>query len=117
MALHFTRRLTVPLDPSSKARAFTTVKKQSQSEFDLLVSFHGNKVAKYQISAKKNTEEEKKQNFDLKQTYGVLDCHKQGVRGVYISSNDQVFATNSLDSVKVWSVDLFMYSQRNNLQI
>ena len=107
----------MPLDPSSKARAFTTVKKQSQSEFDLLVSFHGNKVAKYQISAKKNTEEEKKQNFDLKQTYGVLDCHKQGVRGVYISSNDQVFATNSLDSVKVWSVDLFMYSQRNNLQI
>lgn len=29
MALHFTRRLTVPLDPSSKARAFTTIKKQS----------------------------------------------------------------------------------------
>lgn len=62
MALHFTRRLTVPLDPSSKARAFTVVKKQSSDKFDVLVSFHGNKVAKYEISAKKNAgdEEEKK---------------------------------------------------------
>lgn len=70
-------------------------------------------MAKYEISAKKSTEEEEKsaEKFSLKQTYGELECHKQGVRGVCISANDQVFATNSLDSVKVWSVDLFMYSQ------
>ena len=34
-----------------------------------------------------------------------------------MSSNDSLFATNSFDSVKVWSVDLFMYSQKNNLEV
>ena len=34
-----------------------------------------------------------------------------------MSANDSMFATNSFDSVKVWSVDLFMYSQKNNLEV
>ena len=34
-----------------------------------------------------------------------------------MASNDQVFATNSFDSVKVWTVDLYRYSQKNSLQI
>ena len=94
MALHFTKRLSVPFDPSSKARAFTVAKRQSTVNFDLLVSFHGNKVAKYQISTKKSgsggaQEEEKSDNkYSLKQTYGEIECHKQGVRGVCISAND-----------------------------
>ena len=39
------------------------------------------------------------------------------MRGVVISTNDQMFATNSFDSVKVWTVDLYRYAQRNSLQI
>lgn len=112
MALHFTKKLTVPLETSSKARAFT-LKKTSSSKKDkieVVVSFHGNSVALYSISMKQDEEEEEKKQFSLKQTYGDLECHKQGVRGVAVSPNDQVFATNSFDSVKVWSVDLFMYA-------
>lgn len=39
------------------------------------------------------------------------------MRGVVISTNDQMFATNSFDSVKVWTVDLYRYAKRNSLQI
>ena len=120
MALHFTRRLTVPLDPSSKARAFVIGKNSSSSDkMEVLVSFHGNQIARYSLTTRKTTaeEEEKTEKINLKSTFGQMECHKQGVRGVVISANDQVFATNSFDSVKVWSVDLFMYSQKNNLQI
>ena len=39
------------------------------------------------------------------------------IRGVTMSANDQLFATNSFDSVKVWSCDLFQYSQKNNIEI
>jgi len=119
MALHFSKKLTVPLDPSSKARAFT-VKKTSTSKkekLEVLVSFHGNSVALYSLDAAKKEGEEEKQAFTLKQTFGQMECHKTAVRGVVVSSNDSLFVTNSFDSVKVWSVDLFMYSQRNNLQI
>ena len=45
MALQFTKRLSVLIDPSSKARAFTVAKRQSLDNFDLLVSFFGKKVA------------------------------------------------------------------------
>lgn len=75
MALHFTRRLIVPLEPSSKARAFTILRKNSNDKFDILVAFHGNSIAKYSITAKKDTggdEEEEKEGekFSLKQTFG-----------------------------------------------
>ena len=114
MALHFAKKLTVPLEPSSKARAFTVYKKSSSSKVDVIVSFHGNSLALYSIETEKD-EETKEAQFQVKQTYGQMECHKQPVRGVCVSANDQVFATNSFDSVKVWTVDLFMYSQRNNL--
>jgi hypothetical protein len=39
------------------------------------------------------------------------------IRGVILSPNDQIFATNSFDSVKVWSVDLFQYQQKNTIDI
>ena len=57
MALHFTRRLNVPLDPTSKARSFAVVKKSSNNKFDVLLAFHGNSITKYSISAQKNEEE------------------------------------------------------------
>lgn len=34
-----------------------------------------------------------------------------------MSANDQLFATNSFDSVKVWTVDLFQYSQKQNIEV
>ena len=78
MALHFTNRLVVTLDPTSKARAFTFVKNKTSTngKFDLLVSYHGNSIAKYRISSKKADEEEKEEQYSLKQTYGQMDCHK-----------------------------------------
>ena len=113
MALHFSKRLTMALDPSSKARSFATVSRSSASKndkFELLVAFHGNSMAKYSVQAKKSKNEEIKQEYELAQNYGALECHKQGVRGVAVAANDQLFATNSFDSVKVWSVDLYRYA-------
>jgi len=121
MALHFTRRLNLTLDPSSKAKSFAIDRKASTSsdKLQLLVGYHGNMVAKYSVSTKKEdtAEESKKEPFSLKSTYGQLDCHKQPVRGVTVAANDGIFATNSFDSVKVWSVDLFQYSQKQSLSI
>jgi len=110
MALHFSKKLNVPLDPRSKARSFTLMKTSTskKSTIEVLVSFHGNSVALYSLKPKKGAEEEK-EPFTLKQTYGQLECHKTPVRGVVVSSNDSVFVTNSFDSVKAWSVDLYMY--------
>ena len=45
MALHFTKKLTMVLDPSSKARAFVALKNySSKDKFDLFVAMHGNSV-------------------------------------------------------------------------
>ena len=79
MALHFTKKLTMVLDPSSKARAFVALKNQSSKDkFDLFVAMHGNSVFQYRVSmAKKNEEEESKEaDFSLKQTFGQIECHK-----------------------------------------
>lgn len=62
MALHFTKKVTVPLDPTSKARSFA-LKKASSSKKDkveVVVSFHGNTVALYSLSTKSEEEEEEK---------------------------------------------------------
>jgi U3 small nucleolar RNA-associated protein 12 len=42
----------------------------------------------------------------IESTYGELECHKMDIRGIVISATDNMFATNSFDSVKVWSVEL-----------
>ena len=39
-------------------------------------------------------------------TFGEMTSHKLDVRGVTMSATDNLFATNSFDCVKVWSVDL-----------
>ena len=114
MALHFTRRLTVALDPSSKVRSFAISKKSgsADSNLEMFVAMHANTICKYSVSTTKKNEEESKEDggaVSLKQSFGQIECHRQGVRGVVVSANDQLFATNSFDSVKVWSVDLFMY--------
>lgn len=79
------------LDPSSKARAFALGKKESKSQsekLEVIVSYHGNTIMNYSVSAKKNTNEETKESFSVAHTYGTLDCHKQGVRGVTVAAND-----------------------------
>jgi len=52
MALHFSRKLVVPLDPSSKARSFALTK-QSEAKCEVVVSYHGNMLTKYSILEKK----------------------------------------------------------------
>ena len=67
MALHFTKKLTVPLDPGSKAKAFCVRKADrgagKDGKAEVLVSFHGNQVALYSISTKTGDEEEEKEKF------------------------------------------------------
>ena len=60
MALHFSKRLTMTLDPSSKARSFATVSRSGSKndKFEMLVAFHGNSMAKYSVQAKKSKNEE-----------------------------------------------------------
>ncbi len=75
MALHFTRRLNLTLDPNSKAKSFAINRKATSSDatkMQLLVGYHGNMVAKYSVSTKKEdaAEESKKEPFSLKSTYG-----------------------------------------------
>ena len=50
MALHFSKRLTMALDPSSKARSFATIGRSTGAEnFEMLVAFNGNSMAKYSV--------------------------------------------------------------------
>ena len=52
MALHFSKRLTMALDPSSKARSFANISRRSAGKMDkieMLVAFHGNSMAKYSV--------------------------------------------------------------------
>ena len=85
---------------------------------DILVAYHSNTIIKHTIDVKgaKNDEEEKS-GSTKSMTFGDLTSHKQPVRGVSMSANDSLFATNSFDSVKVWQVDLQQYSKTNNIDV
>ena len=48
------------LDPNSKARAFAIGKRKSE-KLELIVSYHGNTMMKYSVSAKKHEDEETKE--------------------------------------------------------
>ena len=60
MALHFGKRVTMALDPNSKARAFAIGKRKSE-KLELIFSYHGNTMMKYSVSAKKHEDEETKE--------------------------------------------------------
>ena len=75
MALHFGKRVAMVLDPNSKVRAFAIGKGKSE-KVELIVSYHGNSMMKYSVSAKKNNDEETKESFSITHTYGTLDCHR-----------------------------------------
>lgn len=81
--------------------------KDKKEAMDILVAYHSNTIIKHTIDVKgaKNDEEEKS-GSTKSMTFGDLTSHKQPVRGVSMSANDSLFATNSFDSVKVWQVDL-----------
>lgn len=115
--MHFSKKLSVTLDPQSKAKSFVTLQ-NSNEKMDLLVSYHSNSIMQYAVDIKKQKKEEsKKEQQEVTQTFGEIASHKEPVRGVCMAANDSMFATNSFDSVKVWSVDLFMYSQKNKLEV
>ena len=56
--------------------------------------------------------EEEKQS--VTSILGEMSGHRLPIRGVQLSANDHLFATNSFDSVKVWTVDLFLNSLDQN---
>ena len=53
------------LDPSSKARSFAIGKSHNQ-KLEVIVSYHGNTMMNYSVSAKKNTADE-----ETKESYSV----------------------------------------------
>ena len=112
MALHFSSRSVMTLDPNSKAKSFV-VSSHKEGSLDILVSFHSNRALCYSVEVKKDSDKSQK----LKSTFGEMEAHQQGVRGIAISANDNLFATNSFDSVKLWSVDLFMYANKNKFSV
>ena len=69
----------------------------------VFVSYHSNQIYSYKhdYSLKKAEASEP----ELKKIYGELESHRLPIRGVQISENDGIIATNSFDSVKIWKVD------------
>ena len=110
MALHFSQKSTVALDPQAKAKGFVTLQTSSKNKkeaMEVLVAYHSNIVIKHSIDMKGSKKEdgEKSESTNV-MTFGEITSHKQPVRGVSMAANDSIFATNSFDSVKVWQVDL-----------
>jgi len=114
LSLHFSRKMTIELDPSSKAKSFSLLAKDKTdlTSIKILVAFHSNVIMQYKVEVSKES-----QSSQVLSQYGELSSHKTPIRGISMAPNDQLFATNSFDSVKVWSVDLFMYSKKNSLDI
>lgn len=59
VALHFSKKLSVTLDPQSKAKSFVTLQ-NSNEKMDLLVSYHSNSIMQYAVEIKKQKKEESK---------------------------------------------------------
>jgi U3 small nucleolar RNA-associated protein 12 len=122
LALHFARKLTVPLVETagnSKAKSFAMIPSKDEGNLKVLVAFHSNTAFEYKIDLVQSKEEgvDASTVAKVKTSFGQMTSHRMPIRGVALSANDSIFATNSFDSVKVWSVDLFMYSQKNSLQL
>lgn len=84
------------LDPSSKVRSFALL---TDNGLKVMAAFHSNQVVMYKV-------EEEAQSMHT--VFGDLSSHKLPIRSVQMSANDHLFATSSFDSVKVWTVDLFL---------
>ena len=105
LTLHFSRKLAVPVaeQTGSKARSFTIAKTTSDKSMHVIVAFHSNSASEYRIDLASKASEPHSQKSEI----GTLFAHKTAIRGISMSANDQLFCTNSFDSVKVWTVDLF----------
>ena len=57
--MHFSKKLSVTLDPQSKAKSFVTLQ-NSNEKMDLLVSYHSNSIMQYAVEIKKQKKEESK---------------------------------------------------------
>lgn len=114
ITLHFSRKLAIPLAETtgSKAKSFVVLRSDEKS-MRVVVTFHSNTALEYEVDLKAG----KVDPFVQKTEFGQLTSHRTPIRGVTISANDQLFTTNSFDSVKVWTCDLFQYSQKNNIEI
>ena len=84
-----------------------TSSKSKKEAMQVLVAYHSNIVIQHEVDFKA-AKEQKGDKFESGKasTFGDLTSHRQPVRGVAMSANDSLFATNSFDSVKVWQVDL-----------
>jgi WD40 repeat protein len=114
LTLHFAKKLTAPLVETTGSKAKSYLVMKSDKKLNILVAFHSNTAIEYTVDIKSAKSEEA---MSSKTEFGQLTSHKTAIRGVTMSANDQLFATNSFDSVKVWSVDLFQYSQKQNIEI
>lgn len=104
ITLHFSRKLSIPLVEitNAKAKSFAILRSDDKS-MRIVFTFHSNTAIEYEVDLKAG----KVDPYSQKTEFGQLTSHRTPIRGVAISANDQLFATNSFDSVKVWSCDLF----------
>ena len=108
LALHFSKKSSVVLEPTSKARSFSLVAGQN---LDVIVSFHNNRAIWYHLKLEEDGGAKELSKL------GDLPGHEMAIRGVAISPNDGLFATHSFDSLKVWSVDLFSANQKGAFSV
>ena len=80
MALHFSHKLTITLDPQAKAKAFVTLQSSSKSKKDamqVLVAYHSNTVIQHEVDFKA-AKEKKGDKYETSKanTFGELTGHK-----------------------------------------
>ena len=101
-SIHFSKQTTWVVDPMNKARSFTIL---PGKVFGCMVAFHNNHCVQYDF---KLDSDEQQSNLKELKTLGEMSAHQMAIRGVVVSPNDAIFATHSFDSLKVWTVDLYM---------
>ena len=80
MALHFSSKLTVTLDPQAKAKGFVSLQTSSKNKkeaMEVLVSYHSNVVIKHSIDVKGAKKEDGEKSESTKMmTFGEITSHK-----------------------------------------
>jgi WD40 repeat protein len=108
LAIHFRKSAVWVVDAVNKARSFAILPGKN---FDCVVAFHNNRCVHYELKL------EQTDNLKHLATIGEMQTHQMAIRGVAVSPNDALFATHSMDCIKVWTVDLFESNQSGELTI
>ena len=71
MAMHFTKRINLVLDPESKAKTFIVSPKSTKDKIEVFAGFHNNNVRIYKAKIKKGSDKDQYE----KGNFGEIEAH------------------------------------------